>query len=190
MNLGFEIAKLRSKRKMSQRQLAEKLHTSVINVLNWEKGLTYPDLQMTKRIAAIFDISACDLLQVVDIEDATVQEETDQRQYKKYIYSSLLSILFITIALLFFILLIDLKPATQENLTSFFVMHTLIIFASSLLIIASVGLYIYNLMHFHNFMKEGVHKKTFGKGYLFWSFAYIAIFILDIVAAALFANFL
>jgi transcriptional regulator with XRE-family HTH domain len=190
MELGIEIARLRSKLNLTQRQFATKLHTSVVNVSSWEKGITYPDIQMTKRIADVLNISACDLLKSVEINDEVVEAEADDKQYKKFVYANFLSLLFISIALLFVILLSDLQPNSEDNLTAFFIIHTLIIIVSSLLVVASIGLFIYNICHFHNYLKDGYHTKTYNISYMVWIGIYILIFILDIVGASLFINLL
>lgn len=190
MKLGVEIARLRVKNKLSQKQLAAKLHTSVVSVSSWEKGITYPDIQMTKRIANVFNISACELVNTVDIESETASEERDEKHYKKFVYANFLSLAFISVALLFVILLSDLRPSSADNLTSYFVMHTLIIIVSSLLLVASIGLFLYNTLDFHNYLKDGFHTKTYNRSYIIWICVYVFVFILDIVGASLFINLL
>jgi len=190
MELGIEIARLRAKLNLTQRQFANKSHTSVVNVSSWEKGITYPDIQMTKRIADVLNISACDLLKSVDIDDEVVGAEVDDKQYIKFVHANLISLLFISIALIFVILLSELQPNSADNLTPFFIIHTLIIIVCSLLVVASIGLFIYNICHFHNYLKDGFHTKTYNANYMAWLGVYLLTFTVDIVCASLVINLL
>lgn len=51
------LKKLRSDRKLTQKQLAEKLSVSQNAVYNWENGKREPNLDMMKKIAKVFDIA-------------------------------------------------------------------------------------------------------------------------------------
>ena len=45
MNLSNKIIELRSKNKLTQEELAEKLNVSRQTVSNWETGKCYPDIE-------------------------------------------------------------------------------------------------------------------------------------------------
>lgn len=61
--LGARIRKYRELRKMTQKQLAEKLGESSGSVIyNWEKGIGRPDCDKLVRLCDILDISADELL--------------------------------------------------------------------------------------------------------------------------------
>lgn len=62
MTLGNKIIELRKKEKMTQEQLSEKLGVTRQTLLNWEKGITNPDIEQAKNIAVLFKISLDDLL--------------------------------------------------------------------------------------------------------------------------------
>ncbi len=61
--LGAQIKKYRKFRKMTQKQLAEKLGESSGSVIyNWEKGIGRPDCDKLVRLCDVLDISADELL--------------------------------------------------------------------------------------------------------------------------------
>jgi transcriptional regulator with XRE-family HTH domain len=61
--LGAQIRKYRELRKLTQKQLAEKLGESSGSVIyNWEKGIGRPDCDKLVRLCDILDISADELL--------------------------------------------------------------------------------------------------------------------------------
>ena len=61
--LGGQIKKYREFRKMTQKQLAEKLGESSGSVIyNWEKGIGRPDCDKLVRLCNVLDISADELL--------------------------------------------------------------------------------------------------------------------------------
>ena len=49
------IRKLRKERKLSQEQLAERLHVTRQAVSSWETGKNQPDIEMLEAIAKAFD---------------------------------------------------------------------------------------------------------------------------------------
>ena len=49
------IRKLRKERKLSQKQLAERLHVTRQAVSSWETGKNQPDIEMLEAIAKAFD---------------------------------------------------------------------------------------------------------------------------------------
>ena len=57
MKLGDNIFKLRKDCKLSQEQLAEKLNVTRQTVSNWELNQTAPDINQSKCIAKIFNVS-------------------------------------------------------------------------------------------------------------------------------------
>lgn len=61
MNLGNKILELRKREKLSQEQLAEKLHVTRQTISNWELNETTPDLNQAKQLSKIFNISLDEL---------------------------------------------------------------------------------------------------------------------------------
>lgn len=56
MTLGEKIYKLRTKRSMTQEQLAEKIGVSRQSVSKWETDSAIPDIEKLKLPAEIFDM--------------------------------------------------------------------------------------------------------------------------------------
>ena len=81
------IFALRSKRGMSQNELAEKLHVTRQAVSRWEQGETTPDIETLKLLSRVFDVSINTLLGSprtlvcqccgMPLEDGTLSRETD-----------------------------------------------------------------------------------------------------------------
>ena len=57
MTLGEKIYKLRTKRSMTQEQLAEKIGVSRQSVSKWETDSAIPDIEKLKLLAEIFEVS-------------------------------------------------------------------------------------------------------------------------------------
>ena len=75
MDLGNNIKSLRTKKKMTQEELAELLGTTSKSVSRWEQSLTYPDISLLPFIANIFEVTVDDLLGVESIkQDEYVNE--------------------------------------------------------------------------------------------------------------------
>ena len=55
---SIRIKELRIDNKLSQNQLAEKLGTTNSTICDWERGRTEPDLEMLKKLALLFSVSA------------------------------------------------------------------------------------------------------------------------------------
>ncbi len=62
MDIGSKLYALRSKVKMSQEELAEKLNVSRQAVQKWERGISNPDLENIIKIAKLFSVSVDSLL--------------------------------------------------------------------------------------------------------------------------------
>ena len=75
MDLGNNIKSLRTKKKMTQEELAELLGTTSKSVSRWEQSLTYPDISLLPFIANIFEVTVDELLGVESIkQDEYVKE--------------------------------------------------------------------------------------------------------------------
>jgi len=62
MNIGKKLAGLRRSFKLSQDELANKLHVSRQTISNWETGKTYPDINSLVMLSDIFDLSLDELI--------------------------------------------------------------------------------------------------------------------------------
>ena len=73
MTLGQKIKKLRSDKKLTQKELADQLHVSFQTVSKWESDLNEPDLSTIRQIAKLFDCSL----------EYLINEEENQLTIKK-----------------------------------------------------------------------------------------------------------
>ncbi len=61
-SLGTRIRSLRTQNRMTQRQLAEKLHVTDKAVSKWERDLSYPDIALFPKLADLLGVGVNDLL--------------------------------------------------------------------------------------------------------------------------------
>lgn len=66
---GLMIKELREKKKMTQKELAEKLSVSDKTVSKWERGQGYPDITLLEPIAKSFSISIAELISGVAVNN-------------------------------------------------------------------------------------------------------------------------
>ena len=94
------IAALRTRRGLSQEQLAERLYATRQAVSRWENGETVPNTETLKRLSAVLDVSINTLLGAprklvcqccgMPLEDATMSREPDgtfNEAYCKWCYA-------------------------------------------------------------------------------------------------------
>lgn len=94
------IAALRTRRGLSQEQLAERLYVTRQAVSRWETGETVPNTETLKRLSAVLDVSINTLLGAprklvcqccgMPLEDATMSREPDgtfNEAYCKWCYA-------------------------------------------------------------------------------------------------------
>lgn len=60
--IGKFIEKLRKSSKMTQEQLAQKLHTSRENISRWENGKNLPSIETLVRLSKLFDVSVNEII--------------------------------------------------------------------------------------------------------------------------------
>ena len=76
-NLGQRITELRKKRNLTQSELGEKLNVTSQAVSKWENNLSEPDLETTKKLCEILEVSMSELLGLDDkstTSDAPVEQ--------------------------------------------------------------------------------------------------------------------
>lgn len=80
IKVGKNIVEARQKKKISQKELAEKLQISPTRLNYWEKGKAKPDIKMVQQIAAILDVSPSLLLgyDEFDVKFPNVKNELNQ----------------------------------------------------------------------------------------------------------------
>lgn len=70
MRLGEKFKKYRKERRLSQREVAEKLNVTRQVVSHWECDFTIPDIQILQQLAEIYE---------VDIEEMLQEESSDTK---------------------------------------------------------------------------------------------------------------
>lgn len=69
MSIGAKIKSLRKKNGMTQEDLAKRLCISYQAVSKWECGRTIPDISLIAPLTKIFNISADELLGIVESQE-------------------------------------------------------------------------------------------------------------------------
>ena len=59
---GEYIRNLRKKKGWTQMQLAEQLHISDKAVSKWERGISFPDIELMEELAQVFQVDVADII--------------------------------------------------------------------------------------------------------------------------------
>ena len=78
------IRKLRKERKLSQKQLAERLHVTRQAVSSWETGKNQPDIEMLEAIARAFDTDLYMILYGRKINEESGESVSKRKKYHLY----------------------------------------------------------------------------------------------------------
>ena len=98
MELSTQVKKYRTKLKLSQEELAEKVYVTRQTVSNWENGKSYPDIHSLLLLSSLFDVSLDQLIKG-DIE--TMKKIVDEQEIKKFNhYGTIFTVHFILLILL------------------------------------------------------------------------------------------
>ena len=76
--IGKFIVEQRKIQKLTQEQLAEKLHVSKNAVSKWERGLNLPDVSIMKDLCFILDITLNELFAGEKIKKEEYSKKTDE----------------------------------------------------------------------------------------------------------------
>ena len=92
MELSNQIKRYRTKLKLSQEELAEKIYVSRQTISNWENGKNYPDIRSLILLSNVFEISLDQLIKGdIDIMKEEIKEtEINLFNYYGGIYAILL----------------------------------------------------------------------------------------------------
>ena len=110
-NVGKNIAKLRKKHNLTQKELADKLFVVDKTISRWECGYGYPDVTLLPTIAGIFGVTIEELVSEIK-EDDTADKKQISKKSRKWIKPT---VIFSSIFLVIGILLAILVPALQEK---------------------------------------------------------------------------
>lgn len=86
MEIGNKIKEQRSKQKMTQQELADKIAVSRATISSWEVGRTYPDLQTTVLLSNTFNVSLDYLLR----EEIEMMKDIDSKVIKSSRYQKII----------------------------------------------------------------------------------------------------
>ena len=122
MSIGNKIENLRKKKKMSQEKLADLLGISRQTLSNYENDITSPDLNQSKKICEIFDVSLDELIG----NDSTISSKLSNterlvKKQNKTIKIILITLYFIIMIFLisFIIYILSKKDFTKEYQVEF-----------------------------------------------------------------------
>lgn len=99
MGVGNKMNELRKQNNLSQEQLAEKLGVARQTISKWELGETSPDLEQSKLLSQIFNISLDDLTNN-EIKNILITKANNMEKLTKIIINMLKIIFMIIIILL------------------------------------------------------------------------------------------
>ena len=77
---GQFIARIRKEKKMTQAELAEKIHVTDKAISRWERGLGFPDIQTLEPLAQVLGISVLELMRS-EKKKPTGDMDTTETQY-------------------------------------------------------------------------------------------------------------
>lgn len=98
MDIGNRIQELRKQNNFSQEQLAEKIGVARQTISKWELGETYPDLEQSKKLSQIFNVSLDDLTNN-DIKNILITKVINTEKITKTIVSILKVVLLVIVIL-------------------------------------------------------------------------------------------
>ena len=106
---GLLIADSRKRKNMTQQELAEKLHVTNTAVSKWERGVSFPGVDILEKLASELDITVMDILagEVIEKTEKKAQEisidviKTESEKRKK-IYAAGIIISLLLAVILFF----------------------------------------------------------------------------------------
>lgn len=81
--IGARIKRLREERKISQKELAERIGISNSRVSNWEQGLNRPDVDLLAGICTALSVSPSELLDIKpSVDDFDEKERSMIKDYR------------------------------------------------------------------------------------------------------------
>ena len=78
--VGQNIAKLRRKHKMTQKELADALFVVDKTISRWECGYGFPDVKLLPVIADMFHVSVDELIGNEQVDEENDDENQDENQ--------------------------------------------------------------------------------------------------------------
>ena len=121
------IRKLRKERKLSQKQLAERLHVTRQAVSSWETGKNQPDIEMLEAIAKAFDTDLYMILYGRKINEESGESVSKRKKY--HLYTALICGAVVLAAVISWIILKDKVMELRRlyyNMVPYFIFYLLV----------------------------------------------------------------
>lgn len=141
--IGKFIAKVRKEKKLTQKELAEKLGITDRAISKWENGKSMPDLSLLKPLCDILEITINELLSGEYIEEEKKKEKLEENivnainydKKRKNIYELIFQLFIIILGIFIFIMTMSIYNGPVDFYLWYSVLgtHVLIIIFSSLL---------------------------------------------------------
>ena len=106
MQIGNKILELRKQNNLSQEQLAEKMGVARQTISKWELGETSPDLEQSKQLSKIFNVSLDDLTNN-DIKNVLIAKTNHTEKMIKTIMG-ILKIILLAVVIIVIVLVADI----------------------------------------------------------------------------------
>lgn len=106
MQIGNKILELRKQNNLSQEQLAEKMGVARQTISKWELGETSPDLEQSRQLSQIFNVSLDDLTNN-DIKNVLITKTNHTERMIKTIMG-ILKIILLAVVIIVIVLVADI----------------------------------------------------------------------------------
>ena len=106
--MGKFIAEIRKEKNMTQKDLANVLYVSDRAVSKWERGKSFPDISLLKKISEVLDVSLTELFNGKRMDEVSI-EKTDKiledsvKHLKKQSYKNILIKVLLIIPIILFL---------------------------------------------------------------------------------------
>lgn len=120
MIIGNKILELRKLNNLSQEQLAEKMNVTRQTISKWELGETSPDLEQSKKLSKIFNVSLDDLTNN-EIKNAIIKKVDSTNKVVRKIFDILkilcivvITVMIVLVGYLYFTEYFTARPVSQS----------------------------------------------------------------------------
>ncbi len=134
MDIGGKITKIREEHSLTQDGLAERLHVTRQAVSKWERGVSYPSLDVLRLISAEFGMSLDRLLGTKGEEDSGEYKPLGYRHYGFAVLYSLMLLLFVLVTVFLDLSLAGTNAGLWESVVANLFLGSVLLSAAYLLL--------------------------------------------------------
>lgn len=99
MTIGEKLTELRQKKKMTQKELGERLDVTDKVISRWETGKSLPDVEMMKKISETLEVTIAELYDCVGEETINIKKERgNYNRIWSYIRNSVISYIMLVLS--------------------------------------------------------------------------------------------